>query len=327
MARKPQALRAGDAVAVVAPASPAAAEDTERGVAVLEGLGLRVVRGRHLGARRGYLAGDDGERARDLLDAFADPEVRAVFCLRGGYGSLRILPLLDYGLIAAHPKALVGYSDVTALLLAVHRLGGLVVFHGPMVASDLGRSPGRATLAWLRRALFAPEPLGALPVPEDGPDPVTVRGGVAEGELVGGNLSLVASTLGTPYEIETDGRLLFLEEVGEEPYRLDRLLTHLRNAGKLARVAGVALGHLGAWPGAADASRWVEVRRVVEELLGGLGVPVLAGLPFGHGPWNLTLPLGVRAVLDATGGTLTLVEPATEPPPGRGRAGLSAPRR
>lgn len=290
----------GDAVAVVAPASPAPRAAVERGIARLEAWGLRVVRGRHLSTRRGYLAASDAERAADLAAALADPAVRAVFCVRGGYGTPRLLDRLDYAALAPHPKIVVGYSDVTALLLALHRRAGWVVFHGPMVASDLGaETPSAETLEGLRRALFEPAPLGRVAQPSGLPPPVVIRPGAAAGRLTGGNLSLVAATLGTPYEIRTRGRILFLEDVGEAPYRVDRLLTHLGNAGRLDGVAGVAYGELESG-----------VREVLEDRLGGLGVPVLAGLAIGHGRHKATLPLGVRATLDASEGFLRVEEPA-----------------
>lgn len=300
MTRKPKALRTGDAVAVVAPASPADPAAVERGIARLEAMGLRVVRGRHLAARRGYLAGTDAERAGDLMAALTDPVVRAVFCVRGGYGTPRLLDRLDYAALAPHPKIVVGYSDVTALLLALHRRAGWVVFHGPLVAPDLGApTPSAYTLEHLRRALFLPAPLGRVEQAPGLPPPVVLRPGVAAGRLTGGNLSLVAATLGTSDEVRTRGRILFLEDVGEAPYRVDRLLTHLGNAGRLDGVAGIAYGEMEEG-----------ILEVLAERLGGLGVPVLAGLAIGHGGHKATLPLGVRATLDASEGFLRVEEAA-----------------
>ncbi len=301
---KPQALKEGDAVGVVAPASPPAdPEDLDRGIAVLAAIGLRVRLGRHARERRGYLAGSDRDRAADLMEMFRDPTVQAIFCVRGGYGSGRLLHLLDYGVIRRHPKVFVGYSDVTALHLAIHRRAGLVTFHGPMVAGDLARGLAPFTADFLRRALFRAAPLGLVANPPDLPPAVAIRGGVARGPLVGGNLSLVVATLGTPYEIETAGRILFLEEVGEAPYRIDRMLTHLRQAGKLDGVAGVAFGE------------WAErgVEEVVRDRLGDIGFPVLGNLAIGHGAEKATLPLGVRATLNATAGWLSIDEPAVTP--------------
>lgn len=314
---KPKALRPGDTVGVVAPASPPLeAGAVPRGIGALEAMGLRVRLGPHSLARDGYLAGSDRERAADLMGMFIDPEVRAIICLRGGYGSGRILPLLDYRAIRRHPKILVGYSDITALHLAVNRLAGLVTFHGPMVAGDLGGGLSAYSAGFLHRALFEPAPLGAVGNPPDAPSPATIRGGRASGRLVGGNLSLIVAGLGTPHAIETKGKILFLEDVGEEPYRIDRMLNHLRLSGKLGQAIGVVFGECtgcesgGArpvYPGAPD------VRAVVTRALAPLGVPALFGLTIGHGTHKATLPLGVRGTLDSSAGILTIEEAATLP--------------
>lgn len=302
---------------VVAPASPPVdADAVTRGVAALEGMGLRVRLGRHALARRGYLAGDDRERAADLMEMFLNPGVEGIVCLRGGYGSGRLLSWLDYRAISRHPKVFVGYSDITALHLAINRLAGLVTFHGPMVAGDMGRGLTEYSAGHLRRALFDAAPLGPVANAPDAPRPHTIRGGRATGLLVGGNLSLVVATLGTPYSIETRGRILFLEEVGEEPYRVDRMLTHLRHSGKLAQAAGVVFGECtGCKPGRErlDYPGAPSARDVVAEVLAPLGVPALFGLTIGHGTHKATLPLGVRATLDADAGTLTIEEAATLP--------------
>ncbi len=280
-------------------------------------MGLRVRLGRHVTARAGYLAGNDAERASDLMDMFRDPEVRAVFCVRGGYGSSRLLRLIDFDIIRSNPKIFVGFSDITSLLLAFHRLAGLVTFHGPMLASDLAAGVTDFSEEWLHRALFAPFPLGKVRNPPGDPPPVTIRGGRVSGSLVGGNLSLVAASLGTACQPEWRGRILFLEEVGESPYRIDRMLTHLRNAGVFDAVAGILVGECvgcSSAPGETVSGReTVTVEKVLRDVLGGLGVPVLYGLPIGHGRHRATLPLGVRAVLDATAGFLDIVEAATLP--------------
>lgn len=319
--RKPAALREGDVVGIVAPASPPAeAGLIFSGAQRLKDMGLRVRFGRHVTARRGYLAGGDAERAADLLEMFADPEVRAVFCVRGGYGSSRLYRHLDFDLIRRNPKIIVGCSDITSLLLAINAAAGLIVFHGPMVAGELAAGTSAPSLAWLRRALFEAAPLGPVIMPSDMPPPVTIRTGCAAGTLIGGNLSLVVASLGTPFEPDTDGRILFLEEVGEAPYRIDRMLVHLRNAGVLANVAGVVIGecvrcaagmnrdHAG--PPEAGQERLLEV---LDDVLGDLGVPVLYGLPVGHGRHNLALPVGVEATLDASAGRLEITEAATVP--------------
>lgn len=278
-------------------------------------MGLRVRLGRHVTARAGYLAGGDAERAADLMDMFRDPAVRAIFCVRGGYGSSRLLPEMDFAVIRENPKILVGFSDITSLLLALHTMAGLVTFHGPMLAGDPATGWTEFTEDWLRRALFAPMPLGLLTGLPGAPPPVTIHGGRAGGALAGGNLSLVAASLGTPYQPDTRGKILFLEEVGEAPYRIDRMLTQLRNAGVFDGVAGILVGEcVGCGTAAAPPDSGLEpppVEAVLRDRLGGLGVPVLYGLAVGHGRHLATLPLGVRAVLDATAGFLAVTEAAT----------------
>lgn len=294
---RPPRLRPGDRVTVVAPSGVVAADRLEAGVAVLRSWGLCVEVGLHvLGRHRrlDHLAGSDAERARDLVDAWTDQSTRAVIVARGGSGAHRLLDTLDWAaLAAARPKLLVGFSDVTALHEAFAQRLGLVTVHGPAVTS-LGAAP-QAEQDWLRALLMEPAPLSW-----DGHD--VLVDGSAEGVLVGGNMAVIAAGLGTAFSRPATGGVAVLEEVGEEPYRLDRLLSHLRRAGWFDGVRGVALGHLTA---CGDPE---QVRAVLSERLGDLGVPVLAGLDFGHETPNLALPLGVRARLDTATRTLTLLE-------------------
>lgn len=304
---KPVALRSGDLVAVVAPAGPVRERALTGGIRVLENQGLRVRVGRHVGERRGYLAGPDEARAEDLNEALTDPDVRAVFCARGGYGCGRVLGLVDFAAPRADPKVFVGYSDVTALHLAFAREAGLVTFHGPGVES-LGEKLTRFTLDCLMKAVTLTEPLDVLPVPDDYPVPRVVSAGRASGPLAGGNLSLVASLLGTPYALEARGRVLLLEDVGEQPYRVDRMLTQLALSGKLSQAAGIVLGEMvdceapkpedapGLDPGEPPAS--LSLDDVVADHLSGLGIPVLSGLPCGHGRDKWTVPLGLATTVD-----------------------------
>lgn len=313
---KPRVLRPGDTVGLVTPSTYVSDPDrlwlAQR---TIEELGLRCKMGRRVGRREGYLGGTIRERVEDLHAMFADPEVKAVFCVRGGYGSAMLLDSLDYALIRKNPKIFLGYSDITALHLAIHRLAGLVTFHGPVVLSGLSDW----TLEHFRRALFETKPLGRLSNPPE-PRPIrprhpwrAVRPGQARGRLAGGNLTLISTTLGTPYEIQTEGRILFLEDVGEEPYSIDRMLTHLRLAGKLRGIRGLVWGECSACrprefqPGFESTFSTGEV---VQNILGSLDVPVLTGLVIGHTDDQLTLPLGVEAELDAGAGTLTILEPA-----------------
>ncbi|RAJ36832.1 muramoyltetrapeptide carboxypeptidase [Kitasatospora sp. SolWspMP-SS2h] len=303
---RPPALRQGDTVAVVAPAGPVEPARLAHGVEVLESWGLRVSVMPHVSAAHlGHLAGRDVDRASDLQAAWTDPGIAAVLCARGGYGCQRTADLLDWAALArAVPKPLVGFSDATEL----HRLFaarlGVATLHGPMVATAAFAEP--QSLAHLRRVLFAPGSVRELPLCEG-----ALVAGRAQGVLAGGNASLLASSLGGPGPVVPDGCLLLLEEVGEEPYRLDRILTQLRRAGALGAAAGIVLGDF------TDCGPPAAVAEVLHDRLGGLGVPVAAGLPTGHGRVQLTVPLGVRAELTAAGpgaSTLVLAEPPLAPP-------------
>ena len=300
---RPPALRPGARVALVAAAGPLPEGGVDRAVQRVAGLGWEPVPGRHCRGRSGYLAGADFERAADLNAALRDPGIDAVWMLRGGYGVMRILEVVDWEALARRPKPLIGYSDNTALHLGALR-AGVVAFHGPHPHTEAFPDFARDALL---RVVASPAAAGVLPGTA-GTEVETVEGGAAEGMLVGGNLSLVAALLGTPYAAPAEGAILFLEEVGEHAYRLDRLLSQLRLAGVLGRVAGIAVGQVTETPGEGEGiPAAVDVLR---DRLGGLGVPVAIGFPFGHVDDNWTLPLGVRARLDADAGTLALLEPA-----------------
>lgn len=293
-------------VSLVAPAGPLAPGAVDRAVARLEGWGWRVAVGPHARGRHGFLSARDDERAADFDAALRDERNDLIWCLRGGYGTMRIVDRLDWSALAARPRPLVGFSDNTVLHLAAQRIG-VVSFHGPHPAVE--ELPAFSE-AGLRHALFEDPDGRPLPFPAPGERAATVAPGVAEGPLVGGNLSLLASTLGTPYAMEAEGAILFIEEVGEASYRIDRLLSHLRLAGVLDRVAGIAVGAFSECPDAGTEGI-PAAEEVIAERLGALGIPVARGFPFGHISESWTLPLGVRARLDADAGTLTLLEPAT----------------
>ncbi len=312
---KPRALRAGDTVGLVAPSSYVF--ETWRiddAVARLEALGLKAKLGRYVRGRHGYMAGTDKERLEDLHSMFGDPGVAGVFCLGGGYGTPRLLDGLDYELIRKNPKIFLGYSDITGLHLAITKKAGLVTFHGPVAMSAL--PPW--TLGYLRKALFVPEPIGDLTNPPE-EDPLapafplhTVSPGKARGPIAGGNLTLISATMGTPYEIGTKGRILFLEDTGEAPYRVDRMLTQLKLAGKLSEAAGIVWGTCtDCTPAKSSFEINLSLSELLEEILGGLGKPVLAGLVFGHTKEKPTIPIGVEAELDAGAKRVTIVEAAT----------------
>jgi muramoyltetrapeptide carboxypeptidase len=301
---------------MVAPS--AAPNDPERirfAIDTVESLGFKVKPAAHLFDRDGYLAGSDAARADDLNAMFADDGVDAIWCVRGGYGASRILPALDYALIQRKPKALIGYSDITALHMAIHRHAGLVSFHGPVAF----RAFTPYSLGELKRVLWAPQ----APVRLGGPPPfpraegwldgenrvTTLVPGRARGRLLGGNLCLMSHLCGTPYFPDLRGAILFLEDVEEAYYRIDRMLTQLWLSGALAGVAGVAFGKFTN----CNPSQFFLQNRPLEDILAercrALGVPAISGMMVGHIEDQTTLPVGCLAELDADAGTLTLLEP------------------
>jgi muramoyltetrapeptide carboxypeptidase len=287
---------------VVSSASPAFdAEKARAGVAALENAGCRVVQGAAVGRERGYLAGTPEERAADLHWAFGDPAVDVVLELRGGYGSGQVLPLLDFELVAANPKPFVGMSDITLLHLALGRRTGLVTLWGPN-CTGLGRRGGDWSLDRLLRAL-------AGDIPRlDGAE--TLCAGAARGPLAGGTTTLLAASLGTPYEVETEGRVLLLEDVHVEPYEVDRCLTQLLHAGKLEAAAGfVVAEHWDVQTEDSFDGHTLELAEVLDDILAPLGRPAVYGLPLGHNEGMASVPLGVEVELDAGAGTLEVVEP------------------
>jgi muramoyltetrapeptide carboxypeptidase len=304
---RPPALRAGAGVALVAPAGPLAPEAVDRALERVSAWGWEPLLAPHARGRAGYFSGTDLERSSDFNAALRDPRVDAIWCLRGGYGTMRIMSEIDWAVLVARPRPVIGFSDNTALHLAIQRRG-IVSFHAPHPAA-VDFPAFSADL--LRDALTIPEPAGLLPFPSAAPGPgTTVTGGVAEGPLVGGNLSLLAATLATSVALRPEGAILFLEEIGEPGYRIDRLLTQLRLAGTLKQVAGIAVGAMTDAP--AETAGMPSTAEIIRDRLGDLGIPVAMEFPFGHVPENWTLPLGVRARLDADAGTLTLLEPAVE---------------
>ena len=298
----------------MAPAGPLLErDDLTRAEALCRALGYEPALGPNTAEHHGYFAGTDDQRLADLNGAIRDPRVDAIWCIRGGYGATRILEGVDFAALAGRPKPLIGYSDITAILNAVAMRSGVVTFHAPMARAPMPSFSRRH----FERILTAAVPAGRL---ERLPEPVevllprenriaTLRGGVAEGPLLGGNLTLLQCLIGTPFWPDVDGAILFLEDVGEDLYRVDRMLAHLRMAGALARLAGVAVG------------RFTELTRTMpdgalgfDEVLATyflpLGIPVAYGFPIGHIDDQWTLPLGVRARLDAGAGELELLVPA-----------------
>jgi len=308
-ATRPRALGPGARIGLVAPSSPFDPDAMRSGIAFLEAQGFEVF---HLPGlterRRGFLAGDDEQRAGELMRMFEDPSVDAVFVVRGGYGAQRIMDRLDPQRIRQHPKVFLGYSDVTVLLSFLLDRCGLVCFHGPLVTEMGSLSP--MTRTHLLRILTEPGIVGGLPMPEAR----WIREGEAAGPLVGGNLSILCSALGTPWEVRTEGRILFLEDSGEKPYRIDRMLVQMKQAGKLGGAAGIVFGRFRTARGVSPSEQDREaVFQVHAEHTRDLGVPVLSGLPAGHGRANVVLPPGVRAGIGTGGAAFSLLEPAVVP--------------
>ena len=300
-------LKPGDMIGMVAPASPADCSKVEKAVANLAAMGYEVRTGESVFKSKGYLAGDDQLRADDINSMFADDAVAAVFCLRGGYGSQRILDMLDYELIRKNPKIFMGFSDITALLNAFYQKCGLITFHGPM-GGDFAGGLGKPTKAAMRKALENAEPIGEVLNPDM---PEVVSEGRAEGVLVGGNLSIIAASLGTPYEIDTRGKILLLEDVNEEPYSIDRMLNQLRLAGKFRDAAGIVLGDWGDTE-AKEPEKSLSLEAVIRDAFECIGKPVLGGFKIGHCKPNLTVPIGAEAFMDTCTRTLCITEPAVK---------------
>ena len=305
---KPARLELGDTIGLIAPSGPiwrkkkmirSIPEHLEKGLVYLDKMGFKYNLGKHFLKRRGYLAGHEKERLEDLHNMFQNKKVKAIFCLAGGYGTPRLLPEIDFDVILKNPKIFEGYSDITSLLTAFHQVTGLVTFHGPMANYDFGRKI-QFNKENLWRAVTQTEPIGEIPHPPDGPDLVTLCPGYASGKIIGGNLSLLISTLGTPHEIDTTGSILFLEDVEEEPYRFDRMLNHLLLAGKLQSANGIIIGEcIKCNPKPPDKPS-LSLMDVLQDFIPPLKKPAFYGLCCGHGKKKVTLPLGVNATMDAT---------------------------
>jgi muramoyltetrapeptide carboxypeptidase len=312
---KPERLCFGDTVGVVAPASPPPdPKAVDRAAEALERYGFKPKLGKHVRERHGFLAGGDRDRAADIMEMFTDPEVKAIMCLRGGYGSARLLPRLDFDIIRLNAKIFSGFSDVTSLHCAFEKIAGMISIHAPMLNGGLqAHDVPEFTRASFLRTVMEAQPPGSITAGAKKENIAIIRGGIAEGTLIGGNLSVLCATLGTPFEPSFKWKILFLEDIGEKPYRLDRMLTHLLNAGILQQLNGVVVGVNRDCTDPADLDR-NEFRQtaadVIKERLSDLGVPVVSGLPFGHVDLNATIPVGARARLDGDNGDLIILEPA-----------------
>jgi len=308
---KPARLRKNDLVGVVAPGTAVPdPDDILRAQEILANLELRWRFSESITRGTNYRSRSVGERLDELMKMFTDPEIRGIFCIRGGYGSAQLLDKIDYSIISSNPKIFLGYSDITALHIAINKFTGLITFHGPVLLSPF--TP--YTFNNLKNVLFglAAEPLIRNPIETNAiraSHPIrTIREGTAEGIVIGGNLSIICSLLGTPYEYDYKDALLLLEDVQEEPYRIDRMLNHLRLAGKLNQVRGIAFGEckdcLPSSPSVWDFS----LGEVLDYYFKPLNVPSFYGLCIGHTPDQATIAIGARAILDAKTGTLQYLE-------------------
>lgn len=311
---KPPRLKEGDTIGLIAPASFIDESELEDSIKNLEELGFKVYHTDRILERYGYLAGTDKLRAEDINHMFENDEVAGIVCARGGWGCNRILPAIDYDLIKKNPKFLIGYSDITALLYGIYSQTGLVTFHGPVGISTFNDY----SVGYLEKMMMGDcTGLELFSSEEDRENEdeaykiYTLAKGTAEGELIGGNLSIVASLLGTPYDVNYKNKLLYLEDVGEEPYRIDRMLTELFLAGKLDEVNGIVLGvflDCEVSKRKPSFSKSLTLKEVFIDRLAGLGVPVIHGLSFGHISNKFTLPFGINAKLDTDKQTITMLE-------------------
>ncbi len=313
---KPKALRIGDLIGIVTPGSYITKEELKDSIKNIESLGFNAVYSDKVLEMNGYFSANDKDRAEDIMKMFSRKDVKAIMCARGGYGCARILPMLDYNVIKNNPKILIGYSDVTALLLGITNQTGLVTFHGPVGISSFNEF----TQKYFNEILVdGKKKIKMMNVSDDNPEEpteiYTIRKGKCSGKLIGGNLSVMISLIGTEYDIDYTDKIIFIEEIGEEPYRIDRMLTQMIQSDKFKNAKGIALGTF----------RKCEVKKiepsfensfslkeVLIERLSSLGIPVAYGLSFGHIKNKITLPLCINAEFDAGEKTITLLENAVE---------------
>lgn len=307
---KPARLKKGDTIGLITPGSFISDEGLEKAVTNLETLGFKVKLSKNIRAQNGYNAGTDIQRVDDLHAMFTDSQVAGIWCARGGYGCTRILPYIAYNIIKKNPKALIGYSDITALSNAIYKETGLVGFHGPVASSEMTDYTREHFLAVLVEAK-TPHIIPICEENEAMEDEAfhikLLRPGIAKGRLAGGNLSLLASMAGTPWEVDFDEKLAFIEDIGEKPYRIDRMLTQLRHSSQLEKAAGVALGIFNdCEAGENDVS--LSREETILDQVSNIKTPSIYGLSFGHIKNQCTLPIGVEAELNVIKKTLTLLE-------------------
>jgi len=293
---RPRRLRRGDTVGIVAPAWSFDADNFRRGVEQLKGMGFRVKYENTIFSNYWSMAGYDKERAAQINRMFADKEVKAIFCAKAGYGSIRTIPYLDKEIIRNNPKIFIGYSDITILLYYLYKTARMVVFHGPVVSGEMRPGMNSISRDYLLRAITQPEPIGEIQCASL----KTLRPGKASGVLIGGNLSMVISAIGTPYDIDTQNKILFIEDIGEDLEVIDNCIMHLKLAGKFKKVKGIVFGRM--VDCVDDSGNKYTIEDIMDDSLKDIDVPIIYGFPSGHrkpGDINITLPLGVPVTLDA----------------------------
>ena len=310
----PASLRKGSTIAITAPASGVNRAELESGISFLRAQGFNLVLGRHVGSTSNYLSAPDTVRAEEFNEFVRRSDIDAIICARGGYGVTRILPDIDYAAIRSNPKVIMGYSDITALLVAIYERSRIVTYHGPVCSSSFDETTKSSFLHVTVDNSMNENLDGSLSILYSSEDLEVFHGGTAEARLVGGNLATICSTLGTPFEIDTRGTILFLEDIAEEPYRIDRMLTQMWLSGKFDDVKGVVLGVFKSCEGIRRSPNTPtmspSLKQVFKNRFASMTVPVLSGLPFGHIRSKLTLPLGVRAKIDCGNKSFSLLEPS-----------------
>jgi muramoyltetrapeptide carboxypeptidase len=295
---RPPRLKPGDTIGIVAPAGPFDPEIFSIGLKTMESLGFRTLISDEIFEKTGYLAGNDAQRARLVNRLFKDPAIDAIFCARGGFGSLRILPLIDFDIIRQNPKVFIGFSDITALLTAITTRSGLVSFHGPVVTTLASAS--EMTCNTLLGAISSDRPLEVQPA-----NGVVIQAGRAQGPIIGGNLTTLCHLLATPFEPRFKHRILLIEDRGEALYRIDRMLCQMKLAGCFDDIAGLVLGSF------EECGDLGVIYQIFQEHFQDIHIPILAGFDIGHGKQNMTIPFGIEAILDTDKQLLSFTQPAT----------------
>lgn len=293
---RPKPLTIGDKIGLIGASSPVGQDRIEPSIKAMEDLGFEVTLGESCRGYHGFLSGNDEMRAKDINQMFKDKSIKGIFALRGGYGAARLLNLLDYNMIKKNPKVFAGYSDVTALHNVFNEKCNLITFHTPMAATELYKGIDDYTMDYFKKNIFSNEPLGILKNPKC-QEIKTLVSGKAEGKLVGGNLTIIASTMGTPYELDTKGKILFLEDVDESPYRIDRMLLHLKQCGKFKDAEGIILG---SWTGceSKETKKSLSLMEIFEELITPENKPTIYNLACGHCMPTMSIPLGANVKID-----------------------------